>query len=74
MAANGGVITLDDLAQYRAMERKPLAGTYHGHLVYSVPPPVSTGAADGRDAEHPRQLQAEAGRDRTRPTRTTCTM
>jgi gamma-glutamyltranspeptidase len=43
MAANGGVIAFEDLAQYRAMERKPLAGRYHGHLVYSAPPPVSTG-------------------------------
>jgi gamma-glutamyltranspeptidase/glutathione hydrolase len=43
MAANGGVITYEDLAQYRAMERKPLAGMFHGHRVYSVPPPVSTG-------------------------------
>jgi gamma-glutamyltranspeptidase len=42
-AANGGVIGLEDLAQYRAMERRPLAGEYRGHLVYSVPPPVSTG-------------------------------
>ncbi len=43
MAANGGVIGVEDLAQYRAMERKPLAGRFHGHLVYSVPAPVSTG-------------------------------
>ncbi len=43
MAANGGVIGLEDLAQYRAMERKPLVGRFHGHLVYSVPAPVSTG-------------------------------
>ena len=43
MAANGGVITADDLAQYRAMERAPLAGRYRGHMVYSAPPPVSTG-------------------------------
>jgi gamma-glutamyltranspeptidase / glutathione hydrolase len=43
MAANGGIITLEDLAQYRAMERKPLVGHYRGDLVYSVPPPVSTG-------------------------------
>jgi gamma-glutamyltranspeptidase / glutathione hydrolase len=43
MAANGGVITAEDLAQYRAVERKPLAGRYRNHLVYSVPPPVSTG-------------------------------
>lgn len=43
MAANGGILSLEDLAQYRAMERKPLAGKYRGHLVYSVPPPVSNG-------------------------------
>jgi gamma-glutamyltranspeptidase len=44
MAANGGAITAEDLAQYRAMERKPLSGQYHGHRVYSVPAPVSSGA------------------------------
>jgi gamma-glutamyltranspeptidase/glutathione hydrolase len=44
MAANGGVITAEDLAQYRAMERRPLVGHYRGHLVYSVPAPVSDGA------------------------------
>jgi gamma-glutamyltranspeptidase len=43
MAANGGVMTAEDLAQYRAIERKPLVGQYRGHLVYSVPAPVSTG-------------------------------
>jgi gamma-glutamyltranspeptidase len=43
MARHGGIITLDDLAQYRAIERKPLAGQYRGHVVYSSPPPVSTG-------------------------------
>jgi gamma-glutamyltranspeptidase len=43
MAANGGIITVEDLAQYRAMERAPLAGRYRGHMVYSAPPPVSTG-------------------------------
>jgi gamma-glutamyltranspeptidase/glutathione hydrolase len=43
MAANGGIISLEDLAQYRAMERKPLSGHYRGHLVYSVGPPVSNG-------------------------------
>jgi len=43
MAANGGAITLEDLAQYRAIEREPLEGHYRGHIVYSAPPPVSTG-------------------------------
>ena len=45
MAKNGGLIGIDDLAQYRAIERQPLAGRYRGHNVYSAPPPVSTGAA-----------------------------
>jgi gamma-glutamyltranspeptidase len=43
MARHGGLITLDDLAQYRAIERRPLAGRYRDHAVYSSPPPVSTG-------------------------------
>ena len=43
MAARGGLITLDDLAQYRAIERRPLAGQYRGHTVFSTPPPVSSG-------------------------------
>ena len=43
-AANGGIITAEDLAQYRAVERKPVSGMYRGHLVYSAPPPVSNGA------------------------------
>lgn len=43
MAANGGIITAEDLAQYRAIERKPLSGHYRGHLMYAPPPPVSTG-------------------------------
>lgn len=43
MAKNGGLITIDDLAQYRAIERRPLAGEYRDHVVFSAPPPVSTG-------------------------------
>jgi gamma-glutamyltranspeptidase/glutathione hydrolase len=43
MTRHGGLITLDDLAQYRAIERRPLAGRYRGHRVFSSPPPVSTG-------------------------------
>jgi gamma-glutamyltranspeptidase/glutathione hydrolase len=43
-AANGGLITAEDLAQYHAVERTPLMGHYRGHLVYSAPPPSPTGA------------------------------
>jgi gamma-glutamyltranspeptidase len=43
MARHGGIISLDDLAQYRAIERRPLSGRYRGHALFSAPPPVSTG-------------------------------
>jgi gamma-glutamyltranspeptidase / glutathione hydrolase len=45
MAQNGGLITLDDLAQYRAIERRPLSGQYRDYRVFSAPPPVATGVA-----------------------------
>ena len=45
MTRNGGLMTEDDLAQYRVIERRPVNGRYRGHTVYSSPPPVSTGAA-----------------------------
>ncbi len=44
MAANGGLITLDDLAAYRPVERKALRGTYNGFEILSAPPPSSGGA------------------------------
>jgi gamma-glutamyltranspeptidase/glutathione hydrolase len=44
MARNGGLITLDDLAQYRAIERKAVSGQYRDYRVFSASPPVSTGA------------------------------
>jgi len=43
MKANGGHITLDDLKQYQAVERKPLTGKYHGYEVITAPPPSSGG-------------------------------
>lgn len=43
MRANGGLITLDDLKNYRAVERKPVTGTYRGYEVVSMPPPSSGG-------------------------------
>ena len=44
MRRHGGLITREDLAAYRAIEREPLVGTYRGHTVYT-PPPASGGAA-----------------------------
>ncbi|CUA89064.1 gamma-glutamyltranspeptidase [Chelatococcus sambhunathii] len=41
--AAGGVMTVEDLARYRVIERKPVRGTYRGHEVVSMPPPSSGG-------------------------------
>jgi gamma-glutamyltranspeptidase/glutathione hydrolase len=43
MLRGDGLITKDDLAGYRAIERKPLHGTYRGYDVYGVPPSSSGG-------------------------------
>jgi gamma-glutamyltranspeptidase / glutathione hydrolase len=39
----GGVMTASDLKKYRAVERKPLKGTYRGYDIVSMPPPSSGG-------------------------------
>jgi gamma-glutamyltranspeptidase / glutathione hydrolase len=39
----GALITLQDLAQYKVVERKPVAGTFHNYRVISAPPPSSGG-------------------------------
>jgi len=41
--AAGGIMTAEDLANYRAIERLPLRGTYRGYDVVSMPPPSSGG-------------------------------
>lgn len=43
MAANQGLITLEDLAAYEVTERRPVAGTYRGFEIQSMPPPSSGG-------------------------------
>ncbi|MGI8553919.1 MAG: gamma-glutamyltransferase [Dehalococcoidia bacterium] len=43
MAANGGLITIDDLATYRIHERPPVRGEYRGHEIVSMAPPSSGG-------------------------------
>jgi gamma-glutamyltranspeptidase / glutathione hydrolase len=45
MKLNGGLITLDDLRNYRPLERKPVEESYRGYRVYSMPPPSSGGIA-----------------------------
>jgi len=43
MAANDGIITLDDLEKYEAREREPIRGSYRGYEIVSMPPPSSGG-------------------------------
>jgi gamma-glutamyltranspeptidase/glutathione hydrolase len=44
MARHGGLITMADLAAYRAVVRQPLVGTYRGYTVYTTPPASAGGA------------------------------
>jgi gamma-glutamyltranspeptidase/glutathione hydrolase len=43
MKNNGGMITPEDLKQYKAVERKPVHCNYRGYDVYSMGPPSSGG-------------------------------
>jgi gamma-glutamyltranspeptidase / glutathione hydrolase len=43
LKAEGGVMALDDLKNYRATLRTPLRGSYRGHEIVSMPPPSSGG-------------------------------
>ena len=43
MAVNGGVVTLEDLKNYKVVERKPLTGSYRGYTIITAPPPSSGG-------------------------------
>lgn len=45
MAAHGGNLTLEDLKNYRVVERVPLQGRYRGHDIITMPPPSSGGIA-----------------------------
>ena len=45
MENNGGIITLEDLAAYEAVEQPLIHGTYRGYDVYSMAPPSSGGVA-----------------------------
>ena len=45
MREKGGLITRDDLANYRAKLRRPLRGTYRDHEILVPPPPSGGGIA-----------------------------
>jgi len=64
--AAGGVMTVDDLGDYRAIERAPVRGSYRGYDVVSMPPPSSGGVEliemlnilEGYDLAHADEAQA----------------
>ncbi len=43
VAKHGGILTKQDLANYKAIWRTPVKGTYRGYTVWSMPPPSSGG-------------------------------
>lgn len=36
---NGGVVTYEDFAAYRALEKEPISSSYKDYIIYSAPPP-----------------------------------
>jgi gamma-glutamyltranspeptidase/glutathione hydrolase len=75
MRAHGGLISDADLKTYRALERVPLEGKYHGYDIITVPPPSAGGlgilqmlgilsgtsyASDGADSAKAVHYMAEA--------------
>jgi gamma-glutamyltranspeptidase/glutathione hydrolase len=45
MERGDGLITMEDLARYQAVEREPVRGTYRDYGVIGMPPPSSGGTA-----------------------------
>ena len=43
MQRSGGLITLDDLASYKVIEREPVCGSYRQYSLCAMPPPSSGG-------------------------------
>lgn len=43
MKAHNGLITLEDLKNYKVREREPLRGSYRGYPIITMPPPSSGG-------------------------------
>ena len=69
MKANGGLITMADLAAYKAVERTPLTGRYRNYTVIAAPPPSSGGVGllqmlGMLDGQRLREDRASVGRAR----------
>lgn len=48
MGKGNGIISMEDLASYRAVWREPVSFNYKNHTIYSMPPPSSGGVALGQ--------------------------
>lgn len=44
MKRHGGLVTKQDLRNYKVVEREPVRGSYRGYQIVSMPPPSSGGA------------------------------
>ena len=44
MASHGNALTLQDLRNYKVVEREPVRGSYRGYQIVTMPPPSSGGA------------------------------
>jgi len=62
----GGAMNVEDLKNYRTLERAPIRGSYRGYDIVSMPPPSSGGIAltemlnilEGYDLAHEQEAQA----------------
>ena len=43
LSRNGGIITIQDLADYRTIRRTPIKGQYRGYELFGPPPPSAAG-------------------------------
>lgn len=43
MKKHGGLISMQDMQQYQAIERQPIVGDYRGYKIITMPPPSSGG-------------------------------
>ena len=43
LSRNGGIITTQDLSDYKTVRRKPIKGEYRGYEVFGPPPPSAAG-------------------------------
>ncbi len=67
--ADGGIMTLDDLKDYRPVIRTPVRGTYRGYDIVSMPLPSSGGVVLVEMLNILEGYQAEGDGPATPPTR-----